>query len=111
MLSIKAFMNSCMESVLNFKTGCCHRLFDMNLEIQVKNLGTKTVKISGRLELEGVQGVKRIDTLYPPGPREIGPGEIASYYCIMDETLWSASHTLTFVDKEGNRYQCPAGRG
>lgn len=114
MLSIKAFMNTSTEPVLNFRTGCCggsHRLFDLNLEIQVKNLGTKPVTFrSGGLELEGAQGVKRINALYPPGPREIGPEEIASFYCIMDETLWSASHTLTLLDSEGNRYRCPAGK-
>ena len=104
MLGIRAIMNSSMEQVMNFKTACCYRLFDMNLEIHLENKGSKPVVVSGYFDLEGERGVKRVETLFPPGPHKIEPGDFMAVYCMMDENLWTASRTLIFYDQEGNRY-------
>jgi hypothetical protein len=105
MLHIRVIMNSAVEDIFNFKTGCCLRLFDQNLEIQVENRRLFPVTIPSYFDLEGMDGsVRRIDTLIPGGNQEIPPGEIKAFYCQMDEQLWNRSKALTFYDNKGDAY-------
>jgi hypothetical protein len=105
MIHIRIIMNSAVEDVFNFKTGCCLRLFDQNLEIQVENRRPFPVTIPSYFDLEGEDGsLQRIATLMPNGNQEIRPGEIKAFYCQMDEQLWNSSKSLTFYDIEGNPY-------
>jgi hypothetical protein len=102
---IRIIMNSAVEDVFNFKTGCCLRLFDQNLEIHVENRRQLPVIILSYFDLEGKDGgVLRIATLMPAGNQEIAPGDIKAFYCQMDEQLWNSSKSLTFYDDEGNIY-------
>jgi len=105
MLQIRVIMNSAVEEVFNFKTGCCLRLFDQNLEIQLENRRPHPVVIPSYFDLEdGSGGVHRIDTLMPAGHQQIAPGDIKAFYCQMDEQLWKRSKALTFYDDKGNIY-------
>jgi hypothetical protein len=108
-LAIRVFMNSTMEEVLNFKTACSLKLFDQNLEIHVENRGAQPIFIYSYIDLEGEQGIKRIDNLFPPGKQQIGPGEILAFYGQLDDKLWEASRKLIFYDSEGNQYIHPIG--
>jgi len=102
---IRVIMNSAVEDVFNFKTGCCLRLFDQNLEIQVENRRQLPVIIPSYFDLEDENGgVRRIATLMPAGKQEIRPGDIKAFYCEMDEQLWKGSRLLTFYDDEGSIY-------
>ena len=105
MLHIRVLMNSAVEDVFNFKTGCCLRLFDQNLEIHLENRRPHPVVIPSYFDLEGEDGsVRRIDTLMPAGNQELAPGDIKAFYCQMDEYLWKRSKALTFYDNKGNIY-------
>ena len=108
-LALRVYMNSSMEAVLNFKTACCLKLFDQNLEIHVINRSTEPVSVNSYIDLEGEQGVKRIDNLFPSGLQLIGPGDAMAFYGYVDDLLWEASRTLVFYDAEGNRYTHPIG--
>ena len=108
-LAIRVFMNSAMEDVLNFKTACSLKLFDQNLEIHVENRGARPIVVHSYVDLEGEQGITRIDTLFPPGKQRIGPGEILAFYGQLDDRLWEASRMLIFYDSEGNQYTHPIG--
>ncbi|MFA5183360.1 MAG: hypothetical protein WC405_18775 [Syntrophales bacterium] len=105
MVHIRVIMNSAVEEVFNFKTGCCLHLFDQNLEIQVENRRQLPVIIPSYFDLESEDStVRRITTLMPGGNQEIRPGDIKAFYCQMDEQLWSRAKSLTFYDNEGNSY-------
>jgi hypothetical protein len=105
MVHIRVIMNSAVEDVFNFKTGCCLHLFDQNLEIHVENRRQLPVIIPSYFDLEGEDGaVRRIATLMPAGNQEIRSGDIKAFYCQMDDQLWNRSKSLTFYDKEGNSY-------
>ena len=105
MLHIRVIMNSTVEDVFNFKTGCCLRLFDQNLEILLENSRPQPIVISSYFDLEINNGdIRRIDTLMPAGNQEIAPGDIKAFYCQMDEHLWKRSKALTFYDNKGNIY-------
>ena len=104
MIEIRAIMNSAMEEVMNFKTGCCLRLFDQNLEIHLKNSGPEEVKLFSYFDLEGKEGCRRVGTLFPPGPYLMKPGDLKAVYCWIDEEVWKASMSLSFYDTAGNRY-------
>jgi hypothetical protein len=102
---IRVIMNSAVEDVFNFKTGCCLRLFDQNLEIHLENRRQLPVIISSYFDLEAEDGdIRRIATLIPAGNQEIAPGDIKAFYCQMDEQLWSRSKVLTFYDDAGKSY-------
>jgi len=105
MINIRVIMNSAVEDVFNFKTGCCLRLFDQNLEIHLENRRPHPVIIPSYFDLEGEDGhVRRIATLIPAGNQEIAPGDIKAFYCQMDEQLWNRSKSLTFYDDKGASY-------
>jgi len=111
MVHIRIIMNSAVEDVFNFKTGCCLRLFDQNLEIHVENRRPNPVVIPSYFDLEGEDGdVRRIATLMPAGNQEIAPGDIKAFYCQMDEQLWSRSKSLNFYDDAGNVYPAKINR-
>jgi hypothetical protein len=104
-LTLRVYMNTEMEAVLNFKTACCLKLFDQNLEIHVHNHSGEPVVIKSLVDLEGEQGViHRIDNLFPPGNPRIGPGELLAFYGQLDDDVWSAARRLVLYDSEGNRY-------
>jgi hypothetical protein len=105
MLYIRPIMNTSVEEIFDFKTCCGLRMFDQNLEIHVRNLGDSPVIIPGYFDLEGEHGSKRFDTLSPAGEHRISPGEIMSFYCYMDESLWSKARRLVFYDSEGTGYE------
>ena len=105
MVHIRVIMNSAVEDVFNFKTGCCLRLFDQNLEIHLENRRSHPVIIPSYFDLEGEDGdVRRIATLMPAGNHEMAPRDIKAFYCQMDEQLWNRSKSLTFYDDKGNVY-------
>jgi len=111
MIRIRVIMNSAVEDVFNFKTGCCLRLFDQNLEIQFENRRQVPIIIPSHCDLEAEDGTfRRIATLMPAGNQEIAPGEIKAFYCQMDEQLWNRSKLLTFYDIEGNYYPVEINR-
>jgi hypothetical protein len=98
-------MNSCVEDVLGFKTCCGLKMFDQNLEIHVRNLGKSPVKVPGYFDLVADGKVTRIDAVSPGGEQTIPAGEIASFYCYMDQALWDKSDTLIFYDSNGDKYE------
>jgi hypothetical protein len=104
MLFVRPIMNSAVEQVLEFKTCCGLKMFDQNLEIHVRNLGDRPVRVPGWFELVGDFGTKRIDALSPPGERILEPGSITAFYCYMDEAVWNRATELIFPDCEGNAY-------
>ncbi|MEN6464242.1 MAG: hypothetical protein ABFD62_03585 [Syntrophaceae bacterium] len=104
MIEIKAIMNSGIEEIMNFKTACCLRLFDMNLEIHLRNNGSEEVRLFGYFDLEGDKGCRRVGALFPPGPYLMKPGDLKALYCQMDDNVWAAHGSLTFYDIEGKRY-------
>jgi len=105
MLHIRVNMNSTVEDVFNFKTGCCLRLFDQNLEILLENSRPQPIVISSYFDLEINNGdIRHIDTLMPAGNMEIPPGDIKAFYCRMDECLWKQAKAITFYDDRGNIY-------
>jgi hypothetical protein len=101
---IRAIMDSSMEAVMNFKTACCLRLFDMNLEIHLKNSGTEEIRLYGYFDLEGDRGCRRFGALFPPGPYLMKPGDLRALYCQMDDNVWASCNSLTFYDFAGKRY-------
>ncbi|MDD5711919.1 MAG: hypothetical protein PHY31_04075 [Smithellaceae bacterium] len=105
MLSIRPIMNSAMEEVINFKTACSFRLADQNLEIQVSNTGPEEVTLPSYFDLEGEGKSTRIATLFPSGLLCVGPGEVKSFYCTMDETLWRTARTIVLYDSAGQSYR------
>jgi hypothetical protein len=104
MLKIRIIMNSAVEDILSFKTCCSLRMFDQNLEIQVKNIGISDVVIPSYFDLQGEFGSHRVETLVPHGEQCIKPGEIVAFYCFMDEAVWAKARSLVFHDTSGNRY-------
>jgi len=104
MLEIRPMMNSSAEDVLAFKTCCSLNAWDQNLEIMVKNNGNRPVVVPSFFDLEGGDGVKRIDTLMPSGDQRIEPGRFMSFYCFMDEQVWKRAKRMVFFDTEGNKY-------
>jgi hypothetical protein len=104
MLYIKPIMNSSVEEVLGFKTCCGLKMFDQNLEIHVRNLGDEPVTVRGYFDLTGDFGTRKFEALSPGGDQTIAAGDIASFYCYMDQDLWDKSDTMVFSDSEGNQY-------
>jgi len=104
MLDISATMNSAVEEIFAFKTCCGARAFDQNLEIHLKNRGSRPVVVPSYCDLHGTRGTCRITTLMPHGDQQILPGEVKAFYCMMDEVLWNAATELVFYDTEGNTY-------
>jgi len=104
MLEIRAIMNSSAEEILAFKTCCSLNVWDQNLEIQVRNNGSRPVTVPSCFDLEGDDGSKRIENLMPNGEQKIEPGRFISFYCFMDEEVWNQAKRLVFFDTEGNTY-------
>ncbi len=104
MLEINANMNSAVEDIFAFKTCCGARAFDQNLEILIKNRGSRPVVVPSYFDLHGIRGSSRITTLMPNGDQQILPGEIKAFYCMMDEVLWKEARELVFYDREANVY-------
>ncbi len=65
MLKIHYIMNSDVEEVLAFRTGCSLKMFDQNLEIHITNQGDQEVKLPSYFDLETPTETKRITTLTP----------------------------------------------
>ena len=104
MLEIRPIMNSSAQEILAFKTCCRFNAWDQNLEIMVKNNGDRPVVVTSCFDLEGDDGVRRIDTLLPSGKQTLDPGQFISFYCFMDEQVWNHAKRMVFFDAEGNRY-------
>jgi hypothetical protein len=103
-LEIVAIMNSSAGEVFEFKTCCNLRVFDQNLELQLKNAGKRRLVIPSYFDLILADGVQRVETLMPHGPQRLGPGEVKAFYCYMDEGQWAKARGIIFYDDEGNRY-------
>ena len=97
-------MNSTCEEVFGFKTCCDMKTFDQNLEIHLKNTGTKTVGVHSRFHLIGRHGTKSIENLMPQGILKIPSGQIKAFYVYMDPTLWAGSQKMIFFDDSGKQY-------
>jgi len=104
MIDIRATMNSPVEEILAFKTCCGVRAFDQNLEILLKNRGSRPVVVPSYFDLHGARGTCRINTLMPNGYLQVLPREVKAFYCMMDEVLWNAAREMVFYDTEGNTY-------
>ena len=103
-LAIRPIMGSAVEDIFGFKTCCGARAFDQNLEIQLVNQGTRTLKIPSRCDLHFDQGRKNLDHLMPHGVLTIRPGEVKAFYCDLDPGLWARVRRLTFYDTDQNAY-------
>ncbi len=104
MIDVTIIKDTGMEDVLAFK--CCN-LPDQNLEIHIRNTGERPVGIQGYVELENDNETMRCNHLYPPWERSLSPGEIAAFYCHMDEKLWNRYKMLIVYDTNGNAYRFP----
>jgi hypothetical protein len=105
MLDIRPIMNSQCEEIFEFKTCCGIKVFEQNLEIHVRNVGSTFVVVPSYFDLEGESGVKRIETLMPHGRHRLDPGEIIAFYCYMDEKTWTEGRHMVFYDTAGNPYR------
>jgi hypothetical protein len=103
-LIIKPIFNSVVNDIFGFKTCCGARAFDQNLELLVSNPGDAPVTVPSRCELAGPGGRQMIEHLMPHGPRTIGPGETAAFYCTLDETRWRGVRCIAFFDSAGGRH-------
>jgi hypothetical protein len=106
-LAVKYFWNSPVEAVLNFKTCCGGRTFDLNLELHVTNQGESPVAVPSHFDLIVGSGLARVDTLIPPGIQVIDPGVTIAFYCAMDEAQWAAARRLVMYDLEGGAHSAP----
>jgi hypothetical protein len=100
-LTIKVIMNSDMEALFAFK--CCTPA-DMNLEIQLRNTGQEPIVVPSRCDLEGPRETKRIPNLFPHGGLTIPPGQIAAFYCTMDEDMLARYEHISFQDSQGRTH-------
>jgi len=105
MLEIRVIMDSPVEQIFGFKTCCGLKVFDQNLEIQIKNRGDLPVTVPSFFDLEGSGQTKRFEHLMPPGEHVIAGGDIMAFYCYMDESEWSTASRLVLYDREGTSYQ------
>ncbi len=106
MLKIKIVMNTAMEEIYSKK--CCG-YHDLNLEIQIWNEGPGTLSVPSYLDLEGDEGVERVDNLMPHGTHKLQPGRQMSFYCYMDEVRLSRFDKLVMYDEAGNAYRIEIG--
>jgi len=104
MIDVRIIQDSSMEDVLAFK--CCN-LLDQNIEIHIRNIGDRPVTIPGYIELENENEKMRCNHLYPPWNRSLSPGEVAAFYCQMDNEIWRRFQTLVILDLNGNAYRFP----
>jgi hypothetical protein len=107
MLEIQPMMNSAVQDIFDFKTCCQVRIWDLNLEIHVRNVGKHAVVIPSYFDLDGKGGKRRIQTLMPHGEHRIEPGQLMAFYCFMDEEVWRHSQRMVFYDRAGNVYELP----
>ena len=105
MLEIKAFMNSSVEAIFDFKTCCGMRAFDQNLELRLINQGERRIQVPSSCDLITEHGIQRLDHLMPHGTLTIEPGETAAFYCTMDEAAWGEVREIVFRDAEGREYR------
>jgi hypothetical protein len=103
-LEITPVMNSACEEIFAFKTCCGLRVVDQNLELRLRNVSDRDVVVQSRCELIGPWGVRRIDNLLPPGERRLAPGELAAFYCEMDEAAWRVATEIAFYEVNGGRH-------
>ena len=104
MIDVTIIQNSSMEDVLAFK--CCN-LPDQNLEIHIRNIGDKVVRIPGYIELESDAEKIRCSHVYPPWERSLSPGETAAFYCHMDKDMWNQFQSLIIQVSDGDVYRFP----
>lgn len=104
MLEIQLIMNSSVEEILGFKTCCGLKAFDRNLEILVRNIGSKPASVRGRFDLRGGYGTYRMDAVMPSGGVLVEPGDVKALYCYMDETLWEKSTQVILYDWNETAY-------
>jgi len=107
MIDVTIIHDSSMEDVLSFK--CCS-LHDQNLELHIRNTGETPIVIPGYVELENENENIRCNHLYPPWERTISPGDVAAFYCYMDDKTWNRYQTLVVFDGDGNRYRFPISK-
>jgi len=106
MIRIKVFMNSSVEEILSFK--CCN-MHGQNLEIHLTNLTDEPLTVPGFCDLVGERGEEpfRIDTLCPPGPYKLLPGEpLACYGMLLDE-IYEQYRWIVFRDERGREHRAP----
>ena len=106
MIRIKVFMNSSVEEVLSFK--CCN-MHDQNLEIHLTNLTDEPVTVAGSCDLVGENegDVFRLDTLNPPGPYTLRPGEPLACYAMLLDEIYERYRWVVFRDDRGREHRAP----
>ena len=106
MIGIRVFMNSAVEEILSFK--CCN-LHDQNLEIHLENRENQPVTVPGCCELvaEEDDDRYRIDTLYPPGPYVLDPGEVRACYGTLTDQVYEQYRWIVFRDGRGGEHRAP----
>lgn len=106
MIDIRVIMNSSVEEVLSFR--CCN-LHDQNMEIHLKNLEEGPVTVPGSCDLVGEteEDRFRIDTLFPPGPYTLQPGEPLACYCTLLDEVFERYRWIVFRDDRGREHRAP----
>lgn len=97
MLKLKIIMNSSVEEILDFK--CCD-LQGMNLELNFKNQGEKSVEAPTSFKLEQEGKSHHMFYLYPPWAQQIFPDSFLSLYCNMVEDILQQYQTIRFFVRD-----------
>jgi len=103
-LQVSAALNDSVSELL--ETRCCS-LPGMNFEIFIRNTGGKTLTIKNDVMLSSDDTAFRLDTLYPPAPRTVAPGEVISFYGAIDAALWKRFTVIALYDTRGREYCFP----
>lgn len=102
-LKIEVVINTPMEAVFNFK---CINAYDQNLEIRIENHTNEVITILNQCDfISRDDSVFKVDYLYPPAPQTITPGDMASFYCWMDETKFSNFTDIILYEEKGTKYR------
>ena len=107
MLKLTIIMNSDIEEILEFK--CCN-LLEMNLELIFQNIGEVPMAVPNGFILESNTEREVFNNIYPPWKQIMAPGEVASIYCSMDETVWDRYRDVIIADPQGTELSFPIPR-
>jgi len=110
-LVVRLLMDTGVGEIFDFKSACCLRVFDVNLEVLVENRGEAPLTVGPHFDIEHEGGVRRLTALVPGGTNRIGPGEVKSFYYSLDEGFLRGVRSLTVYDDTGRSYKAGAASG